>query len=88
MLTGIFFMAYVDLEKRAAKDRRHYEKTRERRIEYQRKLRDKYRIKIRAMMKACTRCGNTDIRVLEWHHRDPSQRDSVFLQDLALASGQ
>lgn len=28
--------------------------------------------------KKCKRCGNNDVRVLQWHHRDPSQKKFII----------
>jgi hypothetical protein len=64
-------------EKRNAYSRQKYWENREKRLEYSRNRNSEMKAWYRSMLKQlmCVECGETDYRVLEWHHRDPTTKE-------------
>ena len=68
---------YSNRERLIEARRRRYSKNRKREIERIKQ----YREKVKQFLinykknKKCERCGNDDFRVLEFHHRDPAEKD-------------
>lgn len=69
-------MVTKDAEKRRKQNQRYYQKNKKKWSEYRKKQREEAKAYVRnAKSGGCVKCGEDHLACLEFHHRDPEQKD-------------